>query len=220
MAMSSSTDSPITVYLAEKQTAIREALVAYLMADARLKVLGHSGDGARAVEECQQLKPMLLVTDVDLSGLNGISICRKLAATATKVLIFTSNCDIVAVRQLVEAGALGVVEKSGNIDTVMRAIEATGSGQAFFGEHVTQLLQQYLREFRSPQAVDSLSLREREVLQSIAEGRSNKQVATQLGISAKTVENHRFHLMHKLCAHNSADLTREAFRLGMVRNPE
>lgn len=220
MAMSTSTDSLVTVYLAEKLTAIREALVAYLKADARLKVLGQSGDGTHAVEECQRLKPMLLITDVDLPGLNGITICQKLAETTTKVLIFSAHCDIGAVRQLVEAGALGVVEKTGNIDTLMRAIEATGSGQAFFGEHVTQLLQQYLRDFRAPQAVDNLSVREREVLQSIAEGRSNKQVAAQLGISAKTVEHHRFRLMHKLCAHNSADLTREAFRLGVVRNPE
>ena len=222
MAANTSRGVPLTIYLAEDQVAIRETLIAYLTTNPQIKVVGQAGEGHQTIEECMRIQPKLLLLDVDLPGLNGISVCRALtsAAIGVRILIFTSHCDAETVRQVLEAGALGVMEKTGRLETLMRAIASVGAGRAFFGERVTQIVQQSLCNSRSVQNDDNLTLREREVLQLIAEGASNKEIAPRLGISTKTVENHRSRLMVKLGAHNSADLTREAFRLGVVRTQQ
>ena len=109
-----------------------------------------------------------------------------------------------------------MVEKSAPFNTLLKAIETVAAGRSFLGEAITQAVQRSLQRHALPEGAGALTPREREVLQQVAEGRSNKEVATRLGISLKTAENHRHRLMTKLKARNAADLTRIAFELGMI----
>jgi DNA-binding NarL/FixJ family response regulator len=210
---------PLTIYLAEDHIAIRELLVAHLRMQPAYSVIGQTDDGRQVVEDCTRLKPRLLILDLGLPGLNGVEVARALtkAVPQTHILIFTSHHDAATVRQVLEAGARGMVEKSAPFDQLVKAIEAVSAGRAFFGDAVTASLQRSFSDPVATRTVDNLTTREREVLQLVAEGLSNKEISSRLGISVKTAENHRHNLMRKLGAHNGSDLTREAYRLGLLR---
>ena len=210
--------APTTVYLAEDHVAIRELLRRHLEMLPAYRVVGETSDGTQVAAACRQLKPQVLVLDLGLPGLGGVEVAQAVTrdSSRTKILVFTAHHSPTVVRQALEAGALGMVEKSAPFDTLLKAIEAVAVGRAFFGEAITQQMQQ---AFQTPAAADpaqALTPREREVLKLVAGGRSNKEVAEQLGISVKTAENHRHNLMTKLEAHNAADLTRAAFQLGVL----
>lgn len=210
----------IRLFIAEDHVAIREVLAAYLASVPKINIVGQATDGLSAVAACLELKPDVLLLDIDLPGLNGVSVARKLTAEIpeTQILIFTSHHDGATVRQAIEAGARGIIEKTGPVDALLKAIEAVSEGRAYFGAKITQVLQRSMLEPAAADPTDQLTSREREILQLVAEGYSNKELCSRLGISLRTVENHRHNLMRKLGAHNSADLTREAFRMGLVRN--
>jgi len=209
--------STINVYLAEDHVAVRELLAAYLQVLPGYTVVGQSGDGRVAAEAIEALKPQVLIADLGLPGLDGIRLMREVAKTspATQMLVFTSHSDAATVRQAFEAGARGMVEKSSPLSKLREALETVALGKPFFSDTVGRQLQLSMGQpARSP---DGLTLREREILQLVAEGLSNKEVSQRLGISLKTAENHRHNLMAKLGARNASDLTREAFRLGLMR---
>ena len=213
-----SSAAPTTVYLAEDHVAIRELLVRHLAMLPGYRVVGETSDGTHVAEACRRLKPNVLVLDLGLPGLGGVEVAQIVTRESprTKILVFTAHHSPAAVRQALEAGALGMVEKSAPFETLLQALEAVAVGRAFFGEAITQQMQ---RAFQTPAPGDSaegLTPREREVLKLVAGGRSNKEVAEQLGISVKTAENHRHNLMTKLDAHNAADLTRAAFQFGVL----
>lgn len=210
---------PLTLYVAEDHTALRNLLVNHLLTQKKYQVVGQTADGRQVLEECRRLKPQLLILDLGLPGLGGVEIARAVTRELpeTHILIFTSHDDTATVRQAMEAGARGMVEKSASLETLCKAIDYVGSGRAFFGDTMAQALH---RSFVAPvasQSDDTLTAREREVLQLVAEGRSNKEVCARLGISVRTAENHRHNIMRKLDAHNAADLTRAAYRLGLLR---
>jgi DNA-binding NarL/FixJ family response regulator len=207
----------ITVYLAEDHIAIRELLANYLQALPGYAVVGQSGDGRVAAEAVEALKPAVLVADLGLPGMDGIRLMREVAKTSptTQMLVFTSHCDAVTVRQAFEAGARGMVEKSSPLSKLKEALETVAVGKPYFSDMVGRQLQ--LSMGQPAKSPDGLTLREREILQLVAEGLSNKEVSQRLGISLKTAENHRHNLMTKLRARNASDLTREAFRLGLMR---
>ncbi|MBI4625299.1 MAG: response regulator transcription factor [Verrucomicrobia bacterium] len=209
---------PTTVYLAEDHVAIRELLVRHLEMLPAYRVVGQASDGTLVAADCQRLKPRVLVLDLGLPGVGGVEIAQTVTRESphTRILVFTAHHTPAVVRQALEAGALGMVEKSAPFDTLLRALEAVAVGRAFFGEAITQQMQQ---AFQAPAANDpsgGLTPREHEVLKLVAGGRSNKEIAEQLGISIKTAENHRHNLMTKLDAHNAADLTRAAFQFGVL----
>lgn len=210
----------LTIYLADDHVAIREMLARCFRALPGYQVVGETNDGRRVLEDCLRLKPRLLILDLGLPGLHGIEVARALAKAMPElpILVFSSQDDPASVRQVLQAGARGIVEKTAPLETLLQAVESVGAGRAFFGETITQALQRSFVEPVATQAPDLLTVREREVLQLVAEGSSNKDVAARLGISVKTAENHRHNLMRKLAARNASDLTREAFRLGLVRN--
>lgn len=212
--------SPLTLYIAEDHTAIRELLVSHLGMLKTYKVVGQTADGRQVLNDCLRLKPRLLILDLGLPGLGGVEVARSITRDLpeTSILIFTSHDDAATVRQVMEAGARGMVEKSAPFDTLIKAIDAVGSGKAFFGDAVTQALHRSFVEPIVTRSPDTLTPREREVLQLVAEGRSNKEISTTLGLSIRTAENHRHNIMRKLDAHNAADLTRAAFRLGLLRS--
>ncbi len=147
-----------------------------------------------------------------------LEILRQLKSfpTQPRVLVFSSQDKPAVVREVIEAGATGMVEKVAPMDTLLKAIKATAAGQAFFGDAIAAALQKSLLGGSCADGLASLSAREREVLQQVASGQSNKEIAIRLGISLKTAENHRHNLMVKLAAHNAADLTRIALRFGVV----
>lgn len=211
--------TPLTIYLAEDHTAIRELLVSHLGMLKGYQVVGQTADGAIVIDECRRLRPRLLILDLGLPGRGGVEIAREIVRELpqTSVLIFTSHHDAATVRQVMESGARGMVEKSASFETLIKAIDAVGAGRAFFGEAVTQVLHRSFVEPVSTRTADGLTAREREILQFVAEGRSNKEICARLGLSVRTVENHRHNIMRKLDAHNGADLTRAAYRLGLIR---
>jgi DNA-binding NarL/FixJ family response regulator len=212
--------NPVTVYLAEDHIAVREMLARCFQALPGYQVIGQSNDGRVVVDDCLRLMPRLLILDLGLPGLHGTEVARRVskANPETQILIFSSQCDPATVRQVLEAGARGMVEKSAPFDTLLTAIKTVGEGKASFSEAVTQSLQQSFLTPVTTGGPDLLTAREREVLQLVGEGSSNKEISTRLGISVKTAENHRHNVMRKLQARNASDLTREAFRLGLIRS--
>jgi DNA-binding NarL/FixJ family response regulator len=210
----------IRLFIAEDHVAIREVLAAYLASVPKIQVVGQATDGLAAIQACLELKPDVVLLDIDMPGLNGVSVTRKLTSEIpdTRILIFTSHHDSATVRQALEAGARGIIEKTGPVDALLQAIEAVAEGRSYFGSKITEVLQRSMLEPNAADPADNLTSREREILQLVAEGYSNKELCTRLGISLRTVENHRHNLMRKLGAHNSADLTREAFRMVLIRN--
>lgn len=208
----------MTTYLAEDHVAIRELLRRHLELTPGYSVVGEASDGTAAVRDCLRLKPQLLVLDLGLPGTSGLEVIRQLrqAGLATRILVFSSHQDPAIVREVLETGALGMVEKSAPFDTLIRAIETVAAGRSFLGDAITQAVQRSLQKHAQPEGAGALTPREREVLQQVAAGRSNKEVAAKLGISLKTAENHRHRLMTKLEARNAADLTRVAFELGLI----
>lgn len=210
----------VTVYLADDHVAIREMMARSLEIGLGFRVVGQSNDGRRVLDECRQLKPQLLVLDLGLPGLHGLEVARALTATHpdVQILVFSSQDDPATVRQALQAGARGMVEKTAPLETLLRAAQAVAAGKAYFGDVVTQALQQSFAQPVTTQSPDLLTTREREVLQLVAEGLTNKEIAARLGISVKTTENHRHHIMAKIGARNATDLTREAYRLGLIRS--
>lgn len=211
---------PLTIYLAEDHTAIRQLLVSHLGALTGYRVVGQTADGRRVLEDCRKLRPRLLLLDIGLPGLGGIEVARSVTRELpeTSILIFTSHDDTATVRQVMEAGVRGMVEKSAPFETLLKAIDTVGAGKAFFGDAVTQALHRSFVDPNPTKSDDGLTSRERQVLQLVAEGRSSKEICTTLGISLRTAENHRYNIMRKLDAHNAADLTRAAYRLGLLRS--
>lgn len=209
---------PIAIYLAEDHTAIRGLLRTHLQMLPDYRVVGETADGTVAVRECLRLQPGLLVLDLGLPGTSGLEVISQLrqAGASTRILVFSSHHEPAIVRKVLEAGATGMVEKSAPFETLLEAIAAVAAGRSFFGATITQAVQQSLQQHAQPKGAATLTAREREVLQQVASGRSNKEVAAHLGISIKTAENHRHRLMTKLDARNAADLTRVAFELGLI----
>jgi len=200
--------------------AVSELLASYLAHVEGYQLVGLAKDGQAALEQCLRLKPRVLVLDIDLPVMTGLEVARRLveAGSPTQIVVFTSNTDAATLRRTMETGVKGIVEKPASLNVLLQAIASVAQGRAFFGPAIIQVMQQAFANRVATSTPDQLTARERQVLQLIAEGRSNKEVASALGISLKTAENHRHHIMTKLNARNGADLTREAFRLGLLHS--
>jgi DNA-binding NarL/FixJ family response regulator len=207
----------------EDQTAIREMLVEILRLDRNYLLVGESGDGQAAYQLCVDGKPDVLVLDAKLPGLNGVDLLRRLVKRlpSMRVLVFSGNENPVLVREMIEAGAHGFVEKTAGLLEFKRGLETVASGGTYFGPAVAALLRNAMANPSSGNAFDLLTDREREILQLIAESHSTKEIAAKLGLSMKTVDNHRTNLMRKLNLHDVAGLTRYAYDIGIVqaKNP-
>ncbi len=193
----------ITVLLADDHTVVREGLRALLQATPDIGVVGEADNGRLAVQLAQNLQPDVVVMDVVMPQLNGVEATRQILRDSphTKVLVLSSYSDDEKVAQLIEHGAIGYLVKQAASNDLVKAIREARKGNAFF---VVK------------KKADHLTSRETEVLQLIAEGYANKQIADVLGISIKTVEKHRQQLMDKLNIHEVAGLTRHAIARGMI----
>jgi len=188
-------------------------------------VVGEAQTGRQAVELTKRLRPGVVVIDIAMPLLNGLEATRRIlkAVPATRVLILSAHGDDEYIRQAVMLGAAGYLIKQTSADLLSRAIREVQKGNTFFSPSIADRLHSLSLE--SPDGCEvlrkkkaGLSSREVEVLQLIAEGKANKQVAAELGISIKTVEKHRQHLMSKLDLHDTAGLTRYAIAAGIIES--
>ena len=211
----------ITILLADDHQMIREGLRALLEREADMKVVAEADDGRAAVEMARKHKPSVAVLDLAMPDLNGIDAARQIAAAnaRTKVIILSVHADRRFVTESLRAGAAGYVLKDCAFDELAHAIRVAAADQTYLSPAVARtVVEDYLG--RSPRRRSSafvvLTDRERQVLQLLAEGRSAKNIATDLGVSIKTVETHRANIMKKLGKHSIAELTKYAIREGLT----
>jgi DNA-binding NarL/FixJ family response regulator len=213
----------ITVLLAEDHMIVREGLRALLEAEADVEVVGEAQTGRQAVQLAKRLRPDVVVMDIAMPLLNGTEATRQIlkALPGTRVLILSAYTDDEYIRQAVLSGAAGYLVKQSTAHSLSGAIREVQKGNTFFSPSIANRVRSFHEELPDGDRVPkknktALSSREVEVLQLIAEGKANKQVATELGISIKTVEKHRQHLMSKLDLHDTAGLTRYAIAAGII----
>jgi DNA-binding NarL/FixJ family response regulator len=212
----------ISVLLVDDHTVVRQGLRALLRAEEDMEVVGEAENGRMAVMLSRKMNPDVVVMDVAMPLLNGLEATRQILKNqpGTKVLVLTSYGDDDCVEQLMQAGAVGYLIKQTAANDLLKAIREVYRGNAFFSPAIAKRLRDQCREaFTSGHSVKKageLTSREAEVLQLIAEGFSNKQIAAELCISIKTVEKHRQQVMNKLNIHDVAGLTRYAISKGMV----
>ncbi|MGO8676877.1 MAG: response regulator [Limisphaerales bacterium] len=212
----------ISVLLVDDHTVVRQGLRALIEAEGDLEVVGEAENGRQAVVMAKESPSDVVIMDVAMPLLNGLEATRQIhkSVPATKVLVLTSYGDDECVAQLMEAGASGFLIKQTAAGDLLKAIREVHRGNAFFSPTVAKRLRERSREVfangQRPKKAGELTSRETEVLQLIAEGFSNKQIASELSISIKTVEKHRQQVMNKLNVHDVAGLTRYAISKGMV----
>jgi DNA-binding NarL/FixJ family response regulator len=211
----------VRVLLADDHAIVRRGLRGLLEA-AGETVVAEAGDGLEAVRLCEELRPDLLILDIGMPALSGIEV----AARAQKldrppgVIILSVHGDESYIMRALAAGARAYLLKSATDEDLMPAVRAVAAGKPFFSPAVTAVLvEDYVRRLQQRGLTDSYHLltdREKEVLQLLAEGRANKEVATLLDFSLSTVETHRANLMQKLNLHNTAEIVLYAVRKGLI----
>jgi DNA-binding NarL/FixJ family response regulator len=216
---------PITVLLAEDHQIVREGFRSLLKHERDIEVVGEAETGRQAVQLTRKLRPAVVVMDIAMPLLNGLEATRQIHKDFpdTKVLILSAHSDDAYVEQVTELGAAGFLLKQTSSHVLAKAIREVQKGNTFFSPSISKRVkarcQKRLdREGQFKKRNNRLSSREVEVLQLIAEGKPNKQVAEELGVSFKTVDKHRQHLMSKLDIHDIAGLTRYAIAEGIIES--
>ncbi len=214
-----------TILLADDHPVVRQGLRTLLQAEPDFEIVGEAQTGRQAVSLARTLRPEVAVIDIAMPQLNGLEATRQITRTvpSCRVLVLSSYSDDEYLRQLIEAGAAGYLVKQAAVTDLVHGIRQVRQGKNFFSAAISkrlvacyrQTLKQGGLEAKRPQ---SLTTRETEVLQLIAEGWANKQIAAELRISIKTVEKHRQQLMNRLGIHDIAGLTRYAVAKGIVEN--
>jgi two-component system response regulator NreC len=211
----------IRVLLADDHTILRDGIRALLDDQADIEVIGEAGDGQATVKMTAQLQPDVVVMDIAMPLLNGLEATRQIQRDLphVKVLILTMHENEEYIRQVLAAGALGYVLKDAAARDLIGAIRAVYQGEAVLSPAITRLvIEDYLRwgDIRPPDSSNGLTSREREVLQLIAEGYTNKEIAEILCISIKTVQSHRTNLMSKLDLHDRGELIKYAIQKKII----
>ena len=203
----------IRVLIAEDHQIVREGLRSLLRAEKDLEVLGETGDGGEVVALAEALRPDVVLMDIALKGLSGVEAIRRLGARCPGLpaIVLSMYDDPATVERALGAGARGYVVKGRGVDSLCEAIRAVCRGETWLSPELSR----HLRDGR--RAVDPLSLREREILELLAEGLTGPQIAERLGLRPKTIENHRARIMEKLGVHTTAALVRYAFTIGLAK---
>lgn len=214
----------IRVLLADDHTILRQGLRKILEADPSFEVVGEAGDGREAVKKAEALKPDVVVMDISMPILNGIEATRQIAKSLpkTKILILTVHENDQLATEILNAGATGYLLKDAASEELIAAIRAVYRGDSYLSPSIAKrVIAQYLDFARGKvppeEKFSDLTAREREILQLIAEGYSNKEIAQMLYISEKTVKTHRENIMRKLDLHSVAELVRYAIRRGIIQ---
>jgi DNA-binding NarL/FixJ family response regulator len=210
----------IRIVIAEDQDLIRRSLRVLLEQTPDFAVVGEAGNGREAVAKAHALKPDVVLMDIGMPELNGIEATARILAEVpgTRVVMLSSHDDQGVVLRAVRSGARGYVLKTATADELAAAVRAVARGEVHFGPAVAEHL---VLLAASPGAaadpLDRLSPRQREILQLIAEGRSTKEIAFDLGLSPSTVDTHRTELMRRLGIHDVAGLVRFAYAAGLLK---
>jgi DNA-binding NarL/FixJ family response regulator len=207
----------IRILLADDHAMVRQGFRMILAAQPDMEIVGEAGNGREAVELAGELQPDVVVMDVAMPELNGIEATRRIttASPRTRVLALSMYKDSVYVREILRAGARGFLLKDAIDRDLLAAVRSVAGGEGYLSPAVSEaVLSDYRRHVTDP--LDLLSSREREVLQMIAEGKTNKDIATALDLSVYTVDAHRGRIMEKLNLHSVGELVRFAVRKGLV----
>jgi two-component system, NarL family, response regulator NreC len=207
----------IRILLADDHAVVRQGFKLILGAQPDMEIVGEAGNGREAVELAGKLRPDVAVMDVAMPELNGIEATRRMgeAAPRTRVLALSMHKDSVYVREILRAGARGYLLKDQIDSDLLAAVRAVARGEGYISPAVSDaVLNDYRKHVSNP--IDLLTSREREVLQMIAEGRTNKEIATVLELSVYTVDAHRGRIMEKLNLHSVNELVRFAVRNGLI----
>ena len=212
----------LRILLADDHTVVRQGLRKVLEERPEWQVVAEAGDGREAVRLAEQLKPDVAVMDVSMPLLNGIEATRQITRRVpeTKVLVLSMYSDEAYVIQMLKAGATGYLLKDSAGVDLLQAVQDVSQGNAFFSPAVARLMSDDYARQRGDTAVDryeSLSEREREIFQLVAEGKTNKEIARLLFIGSSTVETHRARIMEKLDVHSAAEIVLYAVRRGAIR---
>jgi DNA-binding NarL/FixJ family response regulator len=185
----------------------------------RLKIVGEAADGDEAVKKTMELRPDVLLLDISMPRLNGLAVTEVLRKDApeVKILILSVHSNKEYIFRVIQAGAHGYVSKEASPEELLRAIETVHDGEAFFSPEIAQAaLNQLVSTGGKKEPFSQLTVREREVLVLIAEGKSNKEIANSLGVGVRTIETHRERIMRRLNIHSVAGLTKFAIANGLV----
>ena len=212
----------LRILLADDHTLVRQGLRKVLEERPDWQVVAEAGDGRAAVRLAEQHKPDVAVVDVAMPLLNGIEATRQITKRVpqTKVLVLSMYSDEAYVTQMLKAGATGYLLKDSADVDLLAAVQSVSQGKSFFSPAVARLISDDYARQRGENAVDryeSLSEREREIFQLVAEGKTNKEMAALLFISPSTVETHRARIMEKLDLHSAAEIVLYAVRRGVIR---
>jgi DNA-binding NarL/FixJ family response regulator len=203
--------------VADDHVLVRQGFKMILAAQPDMQIVGEAANGREAVEQAEKLQPDVVLMDVTMPELNGIEATRRLATASprTRVLALSMHKDAVYVREILRAGARGYLLKDSAEADLIAAVRSVAKGEGYLSPSVSDaVLTDYRRHVTDP--LDLLTTREREVLQMIAEGKTNKEIATTLNLSVYTIEAHRGRIMEKLNLHSTGELVRFALRSGLI----
>jgi two-component system, NarL family, response regulator NreC len=212
----------VRVLLADDHGIVRRGLRALLETEAGLTVMAEASDGLEALRLAEEHKPDILIVDVGMPKMNGIEVAARTQKIERPpaVIILSMHSDESYITRALSAGARAYLLKDATDEDLLPAVRAVSAGKPYFSPTVTAVLvEDYMRQLRARGLTDTYLLltdREKEVLQLLAEGRSNKEVATLLDLGLSTVETHRANLMQKLNLHNTAEIVLYAVRKGII----
>jgi len=211
----------IDVLLVDDHRMVRQGLAALLANEPDIRVVGEASDGETAVKKAAELKPQVVVMDLRLPGMNGCDAARAITqAGHGRVVMLSMHQELPYVSESLQAGAMGYLVKDGAVDELVQAIRTVARGSRYIGSKIADVLANdyaaILTGERSSEPEPELSRREVEVLVMLARGSTSKQIAAALGLSTKTIENHRSRIKQKLGIGSVAELTQYAIRRGLI----
>lgn len=208
----------IRILVVDDHPIVRRGITMCLSQHEQIEIVGEAADGREAVRRARELQPDIALMDIDMPHMSGLAVTELLhrELPKIKVLILSMHSNTEFILRIIQSGARGFVLKEAPTEELVRAIETVNSGDAYFSSDVARVaLNQYVRGENKPDTCN-LTCREREVLMHIAEGLSNKEIASQLGVGVRTVETHRERIMRKLDIHSIAGLTKYAIARGLI----
>ncbi len=212
-------EKKIRVFLADDHTLVREGIAVLISGEDGMEVVGQCGDGLKVMEEVLRTKPHVVVLDLTMPGMNGVDVCRQIfrRARGAAVLVLTMHTDEEFIVRSLENGASGYLVKEAASDQLAEAVRTVARGELYLGPKVPRTVLSRLTAGTKDDPYNKLTSRERQVLQLIAEGKTNRQAAKVLDLSVKTVDTHRAHLMRKLSIHDQTTLVKNALKRGIVQ---
>jgi two-component system response regulator NreC len=212
--------NPVRIVLADDHTVMRNGLRLLLERQPNLKVVGEAADGRQAVALSESANPDVVIMDIGMPNLNGIEAARQIVTHNPRTAILSMQSDESYVIRALKAGARAYLLKDSAEADLLAAVRALSEGKSFFSPAISRILvEDYMRQLERQGAEDTYELltnREREILQLLAEGRTNKEVAAMLNLSLYTVETHRTHILQKLNLHSVPELILYAVRKGII----